>query len=66
MVYWREAGLTYLKYVSVASQAVRQALKEPARAEALKRTEILFTKREYKDGKTGSDRSRWSCPVGLV
>jgi hypothetical protein len=56
VVFWRAAGLTYLKYVSITSATLRQALKEPAKSQAEKRAVVLFRRREYQDGKVGQER----------
>ena len=34
--YWRAAGLTYLRFCQVSGATLRQGLKEPMRAKALK------------------------------
>lgn len=49
--YWRAAGLTYLKFCQVGSNALRQGLKEPARSKALKGGGYAIVRRQWADGK---------------
>ncbi|XP_071443911.1 protein stunted-like isoform X2 [Hetaerina americana] len=48
---WRQAGLNYIRYSSIAARLVRQALKPEFRAEAAKREESTIKFTEWKDGK---------------
>ena len=41
---WRQAGLSYLQYLSIASKAVRNSLKEPAKSRALGRESLFYNK----------------------
>ena len=49
--YWRAAGLTYLKFCQVGSNALRQGLKEPMRSKALKGGGYSIIRREWEAGK---------------
>jgi len=51
MTFWRVAGLNYAQYSNIAARAVRQALKEPAKTEALKRDGSQIKITPWKDGK---------------
>ncbi|XP_065351173.1 protein stunted-like isoform X2 [Cloeon dipterum] len=51
MTFWRQAGLNYVKYSSIAARVVRQSLKPEHRAEALKREESHIKFTPWKDGK---------------
>lgn len=42
--FWRQAGMTYLDYLSVSSKAVRNSLKEPARTKAASRGGFFYNK----------------------
>ena len=42
--FWRQAGMSYLEYLGVASGAVRQCLKEPARSKAAARGFYSYNK----------------------
>ena len=42
--YWRQAGMTYLDYLSVSSKAVRNSLKEPAKTKAASRGSFFYNK----------------------
>ena len=48
--YWRAAGLTYLKFFQVGSNALRQGLKEPMRSKALKGGGYSIIRREWEAG----------------
>ena len=49
--FWRVAGVSYLKYVQLSTQAVVNCLKNP---EILKgRTELHFRERAYNNGVAG-------------
>ncbi|XP_026475008.1 protein stunted-like isoform X2 [Ctenocephalides felis] len=51
MTAWRQAGLNYINFSTIAARMVRQALKSDLKNEALKRdvSSIKFT--PWKDGK---------------
>eukprot|EP01043_Picozoa_sp_COSAG02_P000861 COSAG02_NODE_17_length_55377_cov_106.402258_41_plen_70_part_00 len=53
--YWRAAGLTYLKFCQVGSNALRQGLKEPARSKALKGGGYAIIRREWEGDKILSE-----------
>lgn len=42
--FWRQAGMSYLDYLSVSSKAVRNSLKEPARSKAAARGSFQYNK----------------------
>ena len=42
--FWRQAGMSYLDYLSVSSKAVRNGLKEPARSKAAARGAFTYNK----------------------
>ncbi|XP_076272934.1 protein stunted-like isoform X1 [Rhynchophorus ferrugineus] len=48
---WRQAGLNYINYSSIAARLLRQALKADVRAEALKRTDSHIKITKWEDGK---------------
>ncbi|KAJ3152425.1 hypothetical protein HDU86_005605 [Geranomyces michiganensis] len=54
--YWREAGLTYLQYANVSAKALRNVLKEQAKAVAIRREEQFAKVQVWKDGKQGDTR----------
>ncbi|XP_041941920.1 ATP synthase subunit epsilon, mitochondrial-like [Alosa alosa] len=39
VAYWRQAGLSYIRFSAICASAVRAALKGPLKAEALKAAE---------------------------
>lgn len=49
--YWRVAGISYLQYVNISANVVRNALKEPLKTEALKRASVQFNISQWADGK---------------
>ena len=50
--YWRQAGLTYLKYANYCARFLRRSLKEPHRSKAIQeRDNAPFTVAEWKLGK---------------
>ena len=51
--YWRVAGMTYLKYANLCADMVRAALKEPVKAQALKRETVFFRGTKWSEGKPG-------------
>jgi len=42
--YWRQAGMTYLDYLAVSGNALRNSLKEPARSRAAARAGFFYNK----------------------
>jgi hypothetical protein len=42
--YWRQAGMTYLDYLSVSGNTLRNSLKEPARSRAAARASFFYNK----------------------
>ncbi|XP_046397514.1 protein stunted-like isoform X1 [Ischnura elegans] len=48
---WRQAGVNYIRYSTIAARLVRQALKPEFRAEAAKREESSIKFTNWKDGK---------------
>eukprot|EP00815_Leptocylindrus_aporus_P007462 CAMPEP_0116057328 /NCGR_PEP_ID=MMETSP0322-20121206/4541_1 /TAXON_ID=163516 /ORGANISM="Leptocylindrus danicus var. apora, Strain B651" /LENGTH=65 /DNA_ID=CAMNT_0003541309 /DNA_START=95 /DNA_END=292 /DNA_ORIENTATION=- len=51
--FWRLAGMSYLQYVNKASAVVVNALKEPAKSQALARMEYSFNKSVWEAGTQG-------------
>lgn len=51
MTYWRQAGLNYIQFSSIAARIVRRVLKPEKQAEALKREESIIKVTRWKDGK---------------
>ncbi|KAF4532210.1 hypothetical protein B566_EDAN002273 [Ephemera danica] len=51
MTYWRQAGLNYVRYSSIAARVLRQALKPEFRMEAARREESHIRFTAWKDGK---------------
>uniref|UniRef100_A0A1W7RAZ0 ATP synthase subunit epsilon, mitochondrial n=1 Tax=Hadrurus spadix TaxID=141984 RepID=A0A1W7RAZ0_9SCOR len=51
MTYWRQAGLTYLQFSSIAARLVRRAVKAEFRFDIQGREESLMKKTLWKDGK---------------
>jgi len=49
--HWRAAGLTYLKYVQVGSNAMRLGLREDVRKKMMAKEGYLITKRIWEGGK---------------
>ncbi|CAM9884603.1 unnamed protein product [Heterosigma akashiwo] len=52
--FWRQAGLSYIQYLNVASSALRACLKEPAKTRALARGSVNYNWSAVQDGKLGS------------
>jgi len=48
--FWRVAGVSYLKYVQISAQCIRNCVKDP---KAASRGEIHFRERLWKDGVQG-------------
>ncbi|KAI8800339.1 mitochondrial ATP synthase epsilon chain-domain-containing protein [Cladochytrium replicatum] len=53
MTFWKDAGFSYLKYVQVASRALRSVLKDEAKIQALKREETVLKVSRWANGKQG-------------
>lgn len=49
MTYWRQAGITYLRFSAISAQLVRAALKQEFKVELPKRSALKQTL--WKDGK---------------
>jgi len=49
--FWRLAGMTYLDQLNVATTALRKVMKEPARTEALGKSQFRYREFNYADGK---------------
>ncbi|KAF2118728.1 mitochondrial ATP synthase epsilon chain-domain-containing protein [Lophiotrema nucula] len=54
---WKAAGLTYNRYVSVASRVVRRSLKEDKRIAAERRGESDLRFAKWENGKQGENKS---------
>ncbi|KAK6341038.1 hypothetical protein TWF696_009348 [Orbilia brochopaga] len=50
---WKQAGLSYNKYLSIAAQAIRKSLKEQARATAERRSQMELKVSRWENGKQG-------------
>ncbi len=51
--YWRLAGLDYLQYVTLSSDALRQSLKEPLKTAASARSVVRLRERTWTNGISG-------------
>ena len=51
--YWRVKGISYLHYLTVGANVVRNSLKEPLKTEALKRSKVHYAMSAWTDGKQG-------------
>ena len=51
--YWRLAGLDYLQYVTLSSDALRSSLKEPLKAAAMGRSSVHLRERTWVNGVPG-------------
>ncbi len=60
--HWRLAGLNYLEMIGVASTALRQVMKEPARTEALSAAKFHYRQYTYTNG-VESEPGAWRCAV---
>jgi F-type H+-transporting ATPase subunit epsilon len=49
--FWRQAGLSYLRYANLCAKMVRNCLKEPHKAKALERDTIQFNVSQWRGGK---------------
>ncbi|MDI1487998.1 MAG: hypothetical protein OHK93_007272 [Ramalina farinacea] len=54
---WKEAGLTYNRYLAVAARAVRRSLKEGPRVHAERRGEMELRFAKWNNGKQGESKS---------
>ncbi|KAF2731434.1 mitochondrial ATP synthase epsilon chain domain-containing protein [Polyplosphaeria fusca] len=54
---WKAAGLTYNRYVSVASRVVRRSLKEDKRIAAERRGESDLRFAKWENGKQGENKN---------
>jgi hypothetical protein len=63
--YWRAAGLSYLQYLSVASEHLRTALRRDAKKIASQRSVVHFRSRQYDKGtlKSTSERPLTILPL---
>ena len=50
--FWRVAGLSYVKYVEISSQAIRKCIKTKD-SKVLQRGEVHFQERIWKSGSPG-------------
>jgi len=51
MTFWKQAGMSYLRYVNLCGDLVRAGLKEPARTAAKSRESVYFKKVAYSGSK---------------
>ncbi|KAJ1568417.1 hypothetical protein HK096_006570 [Nowakowskiella sp. JEL0078] len=51
MSFWREAGFTYVQYVSIATRSLRNVLKAEAKIQALRREEQVTRISKWSEGK---------------
>ena len=51
MAYWKIGGLSYLQYITLATSALRQAVKPAVNAKYLIREEMQFKQQIWKEGK---------------
>ena len=51
--FWRVKGISYLQYLSIGANVVRNSLKEPLRTEALKRSNVHYAVSNWTDGNPG-------------
>jgi len=51
---WKNVGMTYLKYADLCATHVRNALKEPAKGAALKRSDMHARVMTWEGGKRGA------------
>ncbi|KAH8434145.1 ATP synthase subunit epsilon family protein [Aspergillus melleus] len=61
MAYWKAAGLTYNRYLAVASRAVRRSLKDGPRTAAERRGQMDLRFAKWENGKQGEVK-----PLGQV
>ena len=55
---WKNVGMTYLKYADLCATHVRNALKEPAKAKALSRSDMRARVMVWTEGKRGPAGTR--------
>ena len=60
--HWRAAGLTYLKYVQVGSNAMRLGLREDVRKKMMAKEGYLITKRIWEGGRIAQACAPPPCP----
>ena len=51
--FWRLAGMSYLEYLSIGTQSVRNCLKEPVRTQALERGAVHLRESVWSAGQQG-------------
>ncbi|KAI7114794.1 hypothetical protein KC324_g19223 [Hortaea werneckii] len=56
-VAWKAAGITYNRYLAVASRVVRRSLKEDKRLQAERRGEMDLKFSKWENGKQGEGKS---------
>lgn len=56
-IYWRDAGLNYIKYSNICAKVLRKALKVELRAEAVKRGISIIEFVKWKNGRPVKPRS---------
>lgn len=61
--FYRLAGMGYLDSLAVASTALRRVLKEPARSEALGRSNFKYREFTYADGKEAAPTEFSTTPI---
>ncbi|KAF2229387.1 hypothetical protein EV356DRAFT_510962 [Viridothelium virens] len=54
---WKAAGITYNRYLAVASRAVRRSLKEDKRLQAERRGEMDLRFAKWESGRQGENKS---------
>jgi len=54
---WKAAGITYNKYLSIASRVVRRSLKEGPRLQAERRGEMDLRFAKWSNGKQGENKN---------
>ncbi|KAF3902006.1 hypothetical protein AA313_de0202037 [Arthrobotrys entomopaga] len=59
---WKQAGMSYNKYLSIAAQAVRKSLKEQARATAERRSQMELKYSRWENGKQGEVKFLGTAP----
>ncbi|KAK6528706.1 hypothetical protein TWF694_003947 [Orbilia ellipsospora] len=59
---WKQAGMSYNKYLSIAAQAIRKSLKEQARATAERRSQMELKYSRWENGKQGEVKFLGTAP----
>ncbi|KAI5926061.1 mitochondrial ATP synthase epsilon chain-domain-containing protein [Camillea tinctor] len=54
---WKTAGLTYNRYIAVASRAIRRSLKEDKRVAAERRGDMDLRFAKWENGKMGEPKN---------